>query len=771
MATPRRRSARQRKANPKYLDTGWDKRTLRLLRDSPAESEEEFDAEASTSSEDEVLSDASQGSVDSAPVESDERLTRLTRSSYHQADTPRRRRSDLPAPVTGLPKGPPIDRSRGIASLQPTNTTQTAIDLIGDDLKPVLEKWFKVRDITLPSRKTLAELHASPSLPQELIEDVAIDEEDVAIVSRQELELIDSNSARAAGYLADAAEQSIVLGPVGKQKLTKTDHLKPLDVSEAWSNATGSEVANNPAPSLPQSTSSAEDHRGWIINVGEKVQSLAWLPGNDNSTQLLTIACRCTSKQRSHNGSDSTKQSSAFQPSASYPASIQLWAIHTATRNNANNSAQAPLTPASPELYIIYGLDTGDIRQHQWQPSPPSKHLKLLAVLSTDGCVRILAINTAYLAGHPRAYIRVKTPVLHLSPSNAVFTTMCWASTTDLIVGTSDGTVQIYNILDDTNPMPYFSHQIHSTYVMSITSTFPSSTPTCIASTSAAGNLVFTDLRAPDQDRVHVQRATVPAKALIYSPCTRSFIDISNPSNTLTPHLTSEVVLYPLRHLHNALPIFSLPETSNLGTALAGSPHHPCVLIGNARGDVFATNYIRSMLNSHVAEKSKASRKGKGGYLQKIYAYDWRPLTPSERAERHANASAGLGNDGAGNGDMEQTGTKEKGIVDPFHRRNLPSGLSRFTEGFVPEPIDNVVTTRGPQESSNASIESSNGRRKDRQKPRDPTTEESFSDLPAEEEQAVTCMEWNPNRRCVGWMAVGYGSGILRIADLSHDAE
>lgn len=36
-----------------------------------------------------------------------------------------------------------------------------------------------------------------------------------------------------------------------------------------------------------------------------------------------------------------------------------------------------------------------------------------------------------------------------------------------------------------------------------------------------------------------------------------------------------------------------------------------------------------------------------------------------------------------------------------------------------------------------------------------------------EEEEGVTQIEWNPNLACGGWVAVGWGSGLVRVQDLA----
>lgn len=36
-----------------------------------------------------------------------------------------------------------------------------------------------------------------------------------------------------------------------------------------------------------------------------------------------------------------------------------------------------------------------------------------------------------------------------------------------------------------------------------------------------------------------------------------------------------------------------------------------------------------------------------------------------------------------------------------------------------------------------------------------------------EEEEGVSQIDWNPNLLCGGWVAVGWGSGLVRVQDLA----
>lgn len=48
-----------------------------------------------------------------------------------------------------------------------------------------------------------------------------------------------------------------------------------------------------------------------------------------------------------------------------------------------------------------------------------------------------------------------------------------------------------------------------------------------------------------------------------------------------------------------------------------------------------------------------------------------------------------------------------------------------------------------------------------------PTRELVMTTTMYEEETAVTALAWNPNVSCGGWLAVGWGSGLVRIQDVA----
>lgn len=72
-------------------------------------------------------------------------------------------------------------------------------------------------------------------------------------------------------------------------------------------------------------------------------------------------------------------------------------------------------------------------------------------------------------------------------------------------------------------------------------------------------------------------------------------------------------------------------------------------------------------------------------------------------------------------------------------------GISRVTEGYKGETVDLGVKYSSANSKDNG-------------------TESTIY----EEETAVTALGWNPNDSgCGGWLAVGWGSGLVRIQDMA----
>ncbi|KAI1614810.1 hypothetical protein EDD37DRAFT_406572 [Exophiala viscosa] len=757
MAENRRRSARERKVNPKYANDGWDKGTLRLLRESSESSgsspdeaaeAEELDTDlrvravkarsggdASSADGDDVsmasAAVSKSSDVDTPDEDEEENATLASDEDADAGDAPRRRNRRLPrsaisttAHSRGLPSG---HQSSGKSSVYHLTFGPDIEDL--HDVLQARDTWLNGRDITLPSRATLSAAHASekpvgdtdnaPTSTANSLVDPPTDHQILTPIGNDEL--------YAKYLLQDKPSHSVVLGLWGGQQLFPLEYCSPLDFGQAWPKASSLDQAQMP-------TSQEHYHEGWLLNVGERVQCLGWAPGQDG-VQYLAIVTRCTSTQRNLAAGEEDIRP-AFHPSPPYPSAIQIWAFQTQPTKVTGIRTLSMRT--MPRLAVVIGTDWGNIRHIKWRPPPApstspghetSQHIGHLGILSTDGHVRILTIpfppSTSPLTLHAdRAGLTIPPP------PNTLFTSLTFATPTDLILGCADGSIHIFDLVDP-SPTPHLTHDQHNTYILSLCAATPSSLSHFIASTSATGELTLTDLRSPEQDRVSVARACFPAKDLVFAPFTRTFITtLDRAGNTHTESSSATfIVAHHLRHFPTTHRIAKLPEHTGAATALAGSYQHPCILVGNARGQVFATNYLRKIMPHR--RNDPRSKPGAIAWLQKVCEYDWRPERPSTV---HASAKG-------------QTGD----TIDLYHGHDTRRGVSRFHEGFKPDKVDFGITTNPKKKIDKQDLGAA---------------EPIF-----EEENAVTALEWNPNHSCAGFAAMGWGSGILRIQDLAHDME
>lgn len=767
MAGSDRRPARLRKPNPKYANDGWDKETLRILRAS-SESVGSNPNEKSPSRvgelDDRLSEDADQLSLGSRALsqssdfdsasEHDDDMS-LASNDEHTAprrfgDKTRRRLSSSIGTST---------HSRGIASDQARGSKRAAYQkTFGpdvEDLSDVLfarDTWLRARDVTLPSRRsifaTVQQSQTSPSrrAATDNEEHLPFDRRSTnepfladAIRKNQTLTDMDQEELHEKYLPQPTTHHSVVLGARGKQTKFNLTRLSPLDFGRAWlaepQNEAGQEQQS------PNLLPAQRYHEGWLIDAGERVQGLAWAPVC-GELQYLAIVTRCTPSQR-HSVSAEVNDRPAFHPCPAYPASIQIWAFQTKPTDTGHLRTLS--FDAQPRLALIVGTDWGNLRRIKWCPSMeaestvrtgggPDVVTRLLGVLSGDGYARVLALPLPdeLGQGHTLAVKAEQAGLTFAPPPDTVFTSLAFMDPMNLIVGASDGSIQLFDLAAQSNygqaPSDYLKQQVHNTYITSLCPAWPSPFSTFVASTSASGELVLTDLRSPDQDKISLSRASLPHRDLLFSPFTRSFITGLDRAGNAQMETNSAmfVVCHHLRQFPTGFRIAKLPDHSGAATALANSPWHPCVLIGNARGQILSTNYLRKVLSHRRGEHRKAA----GAFIQKICDYEWRPLS-ADGPDKPMDPWDGLCE------------------ADLFHGRGVRSGVSRFDEGFKPEKIEvgSVPTTKTKLQQKDSGI-----------------AEPIF-----EEEQAVTTIDWCPNASCAGLAAMGWGSGIVRVQDLAHN--
>ncbi|KAL6243968.1 hypothetical protein RBB50_008837 [Rhinocladiella similis] len=773
MSARTRRSGRERKVNPKYANDGWDKDTLRILRassessgSSPDEDQRaekletaEQDAEGSFDEDDDASNASdiqSQLSDVQTPNEDEDNLS-VASDEHTMGNAPLRTNRRQPGTGAGAGGGATTTttttttHSRGLEPLNAKGAKSLVYrHIFGpdvDDLEDVLQArdtWLLGRDVTLPSRRTLSvalqradqtrrgkesDSDANP-LPSRLPESIVN-----LILNRQVLQPIQDQELYERYLQRSKPSHSIVLGPFGRQQQYPLGYNLPLDFGWAWPKVCD-------AGQDQTSQTSQRYHEGWLINAGEKINCLAWAPQQQDA-QYLAIAARCTSYQRRLAGGKENMRP-AFHPSPPYPSAVQIWAFPT--KPTSTSDIRTIAMNLKPKLCTVIGTEYGDIRAMRWCPStqkPPATSLTgaaflgILAILSTDGSVHVLAIPSQL---PDSVTLKAEHAGLTFSPpKDTIYTTLTFATSTDLILGAADGTVHLFDLSDPTHldpPQSYTTHQIHNTYITSLSAASPVHLTPFLATASSAGDITLTDLRSPTQDKIAITRACFPSRDIYFAPFTRSFITGLDRIGSTRMDTQSAAFLscHHVRQFHMSLRLAKLPDQSGTATALSGSPHHPCILVGNAKGQVHVTNYLRKILPYRRTDPGKRVM----AFLQKICEYDWRPLTSTER----------------GGPETLQRQTEDEGeeeAIDLFHGHDVRPGVSRFHEGFRPERINMGYIPDTKKKGS--------------------TKDTGAAEAIFEEEQAVTVLEWNPNLTCAGIAAMGWASGIVRVQDLAHDLE
>lgn len=197
------------------------------------------------------------------------------------------------------------------------------------------------------------------------------------------------------------------------------------------------------------------------------------------------------------------------------------------------------------------------------------------------------------------------SPAFTAKPPSTICTCVVWLSPTDIAVGCANGFVAVWSILpshdsSSKHPLPYFYQQIHSSYILSITSAYPAH-PHILCTTSMDGDSRITSLLDPQKDTVETNRMRVGAPHISYSPWLHSFI--SSDENDFARVLA-------LRRFFTTTAVARLP--SSISALAPCSPCHPSVLLGCTGGSVIASNPLRRIL--HSKEKQ---------WQQTWFAHEW----------------------------------------------------------------------------------------------------------------------------------------------------
>ena len=433
--------------------------------------------------------------------------------------------------------------------------------------------------------------------------------------ARQNMRTMTVEEARPYCRFADS-DQEFLLGPYGRQSKYMLAPAQSVELSHAW---TSDESAGKQRK---------RERQGWILNVGETVKCLDWAPQiGDRKTQYLALANAPPSLAHS-------RESPAFTPFPGKSA-IHLW-IFPATLDRGDGSL--------PYLCSILCADWGEIKQLKWCPVPrtarkvvssdgqmlPDEHMGLLAIICGDGSARVLDVRhdfTQSMRSLPQAQKYNNSSFVVPAPNGNVSTCIAWLSSTDIAIGYSNGLVRMYNICPQAelvsvstqngherhgtdaaawrNPLPWLSMSLHTTYILALTSAYPTH-PSLLLSSSLSGHLRLTSLLAPKTDYVFSSRTRSPPSSLAYCDPLMAVVGAEESSDTLR--------IWGLRCFYAHFSCAKLPASPGPGHGVVDvGKCHPTIATGGADGSVVVTNPLRKILG-----------KKQAGYQQCIFRHEWR---------------------------------------------------------------------------------------------------------------------------------------------------
>ncbi|KAL1965343.1 hypothetical protein VTN77DRAFT_5780 [Rasamsonia byssochlamydoides] len=496
------------------------------------------------------------------------------------------------------------------------------------------DRWFRGIDAALPSRTSLDEIESMADYGPGKTFGVAGEDMEMEATTgwdwyyddnsggrfrkRQRIERIDEDEARQR-YLPQPhkTEHTVIIGPVDNQKVFHLHQNECLDFGEAWSETKPRKKKGrkrrdeDPEEALPSAEAKdepSEEHpvdqkrprEGWILNMGNKVQCLAWAPNQDGVTQYLAIAVPITEQQKSEQPFEGKPSGTpAFTPSEPYPSALQIWSFEASKDEGLTRTLDMS---CKPKLRMVICTDWGDIRRIAWCPMARSRRdeddedgshsLGLLAGVWGDGAVRVIDIKLGSASDTPEFY-RLQSPAFSCKPPSTVSSCVTWLSPSDIAVGCANGFVAIWNLASSCQtepvpdaPSPYLYFPVHSTYITGIASAYPQH-PHLLGTTSMDGQTRLTSILDPQKDVVDTSRMRLGSMHICYSPFLQAFL--SNDENDFIRSLA-------VRRFYTTTTVGRMPSTV---TALApSSVWHPSGLIGCTGGSVIALNPLRRLLHT-----------------------------------------------------------------------------------------------------------------------------------------------------------------------------
>jgi transcription factor C subunit 6 len=522
---------------------------------------------------------------------------------------------------------------------------------------------------------------------------------------------IDGNSALA--FMPETQETQAEalpfrMGPFGTQTHFELRAGHHCSIRNAWQPR---------PPGSRDATQLPKDYkRGFVLNLGAKVNCLDWAPNQNGPNQYL--AASVLTEQQPSIVSFEAPEAPAFTPQPPRKSNIQVWKFRKSTEGYVD-------TDSTPELGLVLCTNWGDVRVLKWCPMPYASnkqtdgHLGLLAGVWSDGAIRVLSISLSQDHSRPR-FIHIKQAPFESKPPGTICTCVSWISSTRIAAGCANGCIAVWDVAHavhptSSNPRPIIYSSVSSTYILSILTCYPSH-PNLIVTASMAGIISMTDLSRSGQSLVSQVNTVSGTRIRMGHP-----LLVWNDFGQIAIHAddTSTIKGSTLRRFFAKL---VLAKAKSNATSIASSPCHPFILVGCANGEVFSTNPLNKVTDSGRSET----------WQQAWFAHEW----------RRPETQAGVGNTASTIAISLQATTSagtDRAVIGS-------NGISRFIEGLKAEFVP--LAGDGHNQNHNRHYGT------------------AFTTV-YEENSAITAVAWNPNLHVGGWAAAGMGDGLLRVEDIA----
>lgn len=516
-------------------------------------------------------------------------------------------------------------------------------------------------------------------------------------------------------YLANKGPESlnVLLGPIDAPQVYTLKQRSHMNVAEPFEEKS--------------------DRRGWLLNLGSRIQDAQWAIVEAGDTQYLAVAVEQKPMTGPQPRPMEYPKAPAFSTTKPFPASIQIWTFTSDEKGWLDSTQQ-------PRLHVVICTDWGAPKQFRWCPisasdsTKPSNadtevHQGLLAGIWSDGRVRILDITCPKPRVHATEpyYLHISSAAFDVSFPQTVPSCLRWLSGNTLAVATALGTLAIWTLsrpdiftsTTTNGPRPWFCQRISETYILTLSSGWPSQ-PQFISITTADGFARIYDIRTPYSDNTASVRGRTLCITQDWHEQTQSFI--APDEHYMLKHNPIR------RYYHN---LYSMRTTSSI-TRCASSLVQPAILIGGADGRVEASNPIARIANYKIMP-----------WQQIWFAHEWRG--PVEKLVTKPPGHDVEMSEGGPVGDVSTSEDSATAAKNAVPQSVLSQPLARITEGYK-------ATQPGIQHAVSAKNAMKN--------------EVTIGITVFEEPSAITALAWNPNMKFGTWAVAGMGDGLLRVEDI-----